>query len=300
MIAVPRDRPLDAVFERHRRAPAAALSQPGGIDVLLVDLALGVARSADLGLHPGPGQPGDRLDDLEHAVRPLAAGVEGGAADVIAVERVGDREVGPGGVLDVEQVADRRAVGAQHRRAALDGGADRFGNQTGEVEVAAAVDVGEAGHRHRQAVRRPVGARDQFSGGLGRLVRRRRLQRELLAVGKLVVRAVGLVGGGEDDPLDPLGPAGLEQRPGTADVRLEAAARVGLNRADDRLGGEVEDGVDSPPGDRPSQQVRVEEIALEPLDRVLDLQQRKRRGPFVRTPSIEARHLHPALDQGPA
>ena len=186
------------------RLPVAELAELAGIDELPVDLACRVAGAADLRLDAGPGQPGDRGDDLEHAVGALAAGVERLPADRVAVEPVGDRQVGGGGVLDVEQVPYRRAVGAEHRRAAFDRRADRLRDQAREVEIAAAVDVGEAGHRHRQSVARPVGAGDQVGGRLRRLVRRGRPQREVLRVGELLVGAVGLVGGGEDDPLDPV------------------------------------------------------------------------------------------------
>ena len=62
-----------------------------------------------------------------------------------AGERLGDRQIGRGSVLDVEEVPLRRAIGANHRPAPVEHGAHRLGDQAGEVAIAAAVDVGEAG-----------------------------------------------------------------------------------------------------------------------------------------------------------
>ena len=152
VLAVPVDRPLEALLEADRRLPAQASREasPG-------------RRTGGRSRPPGcpcRGCPARRRCPASRAIsattsptgiRPPAAGVERLAADVVAVEAVGDRKVGGRGVLDVEEVALRRAVRAQDRRPAVERRADRLGDQAREVEVAAAVDVREAGDRDRAA-----------------------------------------------------------------------------------------------------------------------------------------------------
>ncbi len=78
----------------------------------------------------------------------------------VARQRFGERHVGGGAVLDVEVVADERAVGADHGPLAAEDRADRAGDDPVPVQVAAAVEVAAAGDRHRQAVgRRRTSAR---------------------------------------------------------------------------------------------------------------------------------------------
>ena len=60
VVPVPGDRPLQALLERQLRLPAEALAQLRRVDVLAVDLALGVPGPADLRLDPGARQPRDR------------------------------------------------------------------------------------------------------------------------------------------------------------------------------------------------------------------------------------------------
>ena len=264
MLAVPLDRPPQPLVEVDRGLPAAALADLRPVDELAVDLPLRLALAAHLGLHPGPGELGDPRDDVPDPVRPPAAGVEGLAADVGAVEGRADREVCVGRVLDVEEVALGRAVGAQHRRPSLDRSADRLGDDPREVQVAAAVGVREPGHRHRQSVRRRVGAGDDVGGRLRRLVGGGRLERELLAVGELGVGSVGLVRRGDHDPFDARLEAGVEQGPGTAHVGLERAQRRLGDRADDRLGAEVEHVGDPVLAQRPDQRRAVAAAPLAP------------------------------------
>src|SRR3954468_14487040 len=51
VVAVPGDRPLEALLEPHARLPAQALADLGRVDVLAVDLARRGAGAADVGLH---------------------------------------------------------------------------------------------------------------------------------------------------------------------------------------------------------------------------------------------------------
>src|SRR5918995_944927 len=99
MLAVPLDRAPQSFLERHCGGPPHPLTDLRGIDELAVDLAVGVSRSADVRLDPRARQARDHLDDLSDRVRALAAGVEGLAANLGAVESAGDREVGADGVL---------------------------------------------------------------------------------------------------------------------------------------------------------------------------------------------------------
>ena len=200
VLAVPVDRALETLLQVDRRLPAEAVADLRRVDVLTVDLPVRVAGAADVGLDPRVREAGDRRHDVADPVRAAASRVEGLAPDLGPVEVVGERQVGAGGVLDVEEVALGRAVRAQHRPPALDRRADGLRDQAGEVEVAAAVDVREPRDGDREPVAVPVAARDQVGRRLRRLVGRGRLEREVLPVGQLVVRAVGLVGGGDDHP----------------------------------------------------------------------------------------------------
>ena len=77
---------------------------------------------------------------LHHAPAPTAAARgrrSSTAAELAAVERGGDRQVGVDRILDVEVVALGRAVGADHRRLALSERARRVGHDPRPVEVAA-------------------------------------------------------------------------------------------------------------------------------------------------------------------
>src|SRR5918995_1988378 len=107
MRPVPLDRTPQAFLERDPRLPPHQLADLRRIDVLAVDLAIGVADTPDVRFDPGAGQLRDQLDDLSDGVRSLAAGVERLAANLLAVERIGDREARPDRVLDVEEVAHR-------------------------------------------------------------------------------------------------------------------------------------------------------------------------------------------------
>jgi hypothetical protein len=81
------------------------------------------------------------------------------------------------------------------------------------------------------------------------------------------VGAVGLIGGGDHDPLHAGRPAGLQQDPGPLDVALEGGDGGGVCVADDRLGGEVEDRVDRALADQPEDEIAVAQVA----DRVVHL-----------------------------
>ncbi len=67
---------------------------------------------------------------------------------------------------------------------------------------------------------------------------------------------VRLVGCGDDHAPHGEAAAGLEQRPGAADVGLERRQRGGVGDPDDRLGGEVKDRVDLVFGQSPLDQPR--------------------------------------------
>ena len=90
----------------------------------------GLPRAADVGLDVGARERGRR------ARRPRARGaaapppaLNASPRRAAAVERVGDRQVGGRGVLDVEEVALGRAVGADDGRAAGERGGDGLGDQ---------------------------------------------------------------------------------------------------------------------------------------------------------------------------
>ncbi len=171
----------------------------------------------------------------------------------------------------MEEVALGAAVGADHRRAAVEHGDRRLRDQPREVEVAAAVDVGEAGDGQRHAVGVGVAAGDDVGRGLAGVVGIGGAQREVLAVGQLRAGAVGLVGGGEDDPLHPVLATGLEDVPGAAHVDFERLQRRLAGDADDRLRRQVEDRVAA--GDRRGHRLGVAQVALGKLDLVAQAEQ---------------------------
>ena len=158
--------------------PAGELAQLGRVDPLAVDLPVGHARPADLGRRRRcPARRQMRSTTSRDPVGLPAAGVERLPAALAGQQRAPDGQVGGDRVLDVEEVALGRAVGADHRRAARQRGADRLGHQAAAVGVAPAVQVGEAGDRHRQLEGVPVGPGDEVGGRLGDVVGEGRGQR---------------------------------------------------------------------------------------------------------------------------
>ena len=151
-------------------------------------------------------------------------------------QRVGQREVGAGGIGGVQEVALRRAVRADRGPPPGEQVGDRTRHEARAVLVAAAVDVAEARRRHRQPVGRPVRAGDDVRGGLRGLVGTRRPQRRALGQRQRLRRSVGVLGRGHDRPADVAGTAGLEQRPGAAHVGLEGLERRAVAGADGRRG----------------------------------------------------------------
>ena len=107
-------------------------------------------------------------------------------------------------------------------------------------------------------VRMEVRQRDEIGARLRDVVRKPPLQRRLLRVRQAIVDPVRLVARGDDDaPDEPrVEAAGLQQIPGTADVRFERGQRRARGRADDRLRAEVEDRVDLVLVERAGQQRR--------------------------------------------
>ena len=129
-----------------------------------------------------------RSDHVEHRVRLARPGVPGAAPVLAAVERAGHRQVGVGRVLHVDVVALRRPVRADHRPLAAHQRPRGVGNEPRPVHVARAVHVRQPRDRHRHVVGGRVGAGDHVGRRLRHVVRVRRLEREVLAVGQLVVR----------------------------------------------------------------------------------------------------------------
>ena len=91
------------------------------------------------------------------------------------------------------------------------------------------------------------------------------------------MRAVGLVGGGDDDALDPPSSRQACEQQSRCRARSTRSVRPATpGRADDRLRGEVEDGVDLVLGERPARaSSRVGEVALDLDDVVLDPEHRR-------------------------
>ena len=124
----------------------------------------------------------------------------------------------------------------------------------------------------------PVRARDQIGGRLGNVIGIARRKRILLAVGQLLVNAVGLVGGGDDDALDAGPAASLHHRPGAADVRLKGRHRIAVGDAHDRLGRQMEHRIDLVLAQDALYQRRVADVAEDDVDALLGALDQERRG----------------------
>ena len=171
MRPLPGDRPPQTLLERRPAAPTR--SAPRSLEKSTHWRSIspdGVPPPRMSGSHARAGEPADQLDHVEHPVRLAAAGVERLAESFAPPERGRDRQVRRDRILDVEEVALRRAVGADHRRAAGERGRHRLGHQPRGVGVAAAVQVREPRDRDRELPRVPVGAGEQ----VGRRPSRRR------------------------------------------------------------------------------------------------------------------------------
>src|SRR3954454_18558617 len=235
VLAVPLDGAGEAIAQGDLGPPAGQLAQLARVHVLPVDLPRRIAETLVVGLELRARHVGDQLEHLAHRVRLPVTGVEalprGRAA---GADRVFDREIGRDRVADVEEVALRGAVGADHRAAPVEEGGDRLRDEAGEVEVAAAEDVGETGDGDGKTGGVAVAERDHVGGSLARLIRGGGAELLVLAVGQLVLRPVGLVGGCDHHRRNLGAAAGLEQRPGAAHVDVERAARVAGRVPDDR------------------------------------------------------------------
>src|ERR1044072_7802009 len=104
-------------------------------------------------------------------------------------------------------------------------------------------------------------------------------QREVLAVGQLWARAVSLVGGGEDDPSDPMSATGLEDVPGAAYVYLEGLQGRFAGDTDDRLRGQVEDRIAT--ANRGVDPIGVAQVGLGQLDLIANAAHVERRASWA-------------------
>jgi hypothetical protein len=123
VVAVPVEGSAQPLLQAHGGLPAQALPDLRRVHVLAVDLALRIAGATDVRLDPGAGEPRDQRHHLTDRVGPSPARVEDLPADVVAVERVDDRQIRGRRVLHVEEVALRvpseRSTGARPSSAAL-------------------------------------------------------------------------------------------------------------------------------------------------------------------------------------
>src|ERR1044072_7671616 len=128
-------------------------------------------------------------------------------------------------------------------------------------------------------------------------------QREVLAVGQLWAGAVSLVGGGEDDPSDPMSATGLEDVPGAAYVYLEGLQGRFAGDTDDRLRGQVEDRIAT--ANRGVDPIGVAQVGLGQIDLIASGERvgRGASGPpavaLARASQLEDPHGVAALGQRP-
>ena len=127
------------------------------------------------------------------------------------------------------------------------------------VEIAAAVHVAATGHGHPESEGVVVALGKQVGARLRDLVRLPPGQRHLLGVRQPLALSVGLVARRDDDLADDVTglAARIQESPRSPYVRLEGGDRVGPGRGDDRLGGQVEDGLRSLLGHRPGKDAGI-------------------------------------------
>jgi hypothetical protein len=106
------------------------------------------------------------------------------------------------GVIDSEEVALGRAVGVDDGVCWLDSGQDCVRHRWRKIKIPTAVQVRDACHCHRLAERVPAGNASRSGRGFRHVVRMPRLERGAVAVRRVVMGAVNLVGSGDEVALD--------------------------------------------------------------------------------------------------
>src|SRR5437867_484797 len=100
MLSVPVDGAPQPLLEIDESLPAHQVADLRRIHVLAVDLTSWAAGPPNVRRQRRARQARDELHDLAHWMGATRARVEGLAANLLAVQSVGDRNVGAGSVLD--------------------------------------------------------------------------------------------------------------------------------------------------------------------------------------------------------
>src|SRR5262249_55737654 len=135
--------------------------------------------------------------------------------------------------------------------------------QSIEIQVAAAIQIAASRHGYRCTERVEVTEREHIRTGLRHVIRITSLERRVLGVRQLRVRAVGFVAGRDYNTLDALRAQsrGFQHVPGATDIRLERREWRTRRRSHDRLGSKVEDAVHFVFIERTHQEMEVLQLA---------------------------------------
>jgi hypothetical protein len=193
------------------------------------------------------GQSGHRdqsLDQFSDLDGRSASEVEGLAGELFGL--FGEAQVALNEVLDMDQLTNGRSITLDDRRLSLEEGEECPGDDSGEVEVGWAVDIGGPADGDRELIGLREGADEEFCADLGDGVRRDTQQGEVLGVGENRMNTIRFVAGGDDDSArDASHTTGFEKKVGSPDIGVEGGQGGVVGRSNDRLGGEVKDCVDS-------------------------------------------------------
>src|SRR5579863_5977220 len=146
-LLVPANGPVETLVEGEQWTPAQELVGPPSAQVLIADFvgSLVTDRRGQRGAHPLQ----DALNQFEHSDLDLIGKVEGCAAQFGAAgELLTQEHRGSRPVLNIKVIAAVVAVGTDHGRIAAKNRADGAGNDARPVQVAAAVEITAAAHRH--------------------------------------------------------------------------------------------------------------------------------------------------------
>src|SRR4029077_16847239 len=219
---------------------------------------------AKRGLH----LPQDQSNQIEHADLAFIGKIKSLAPEAgIRGEALGEQHVCGYAIFDVEIVADEVTVGSHHGPLPANKGANRARHHAIPVQIASTIEISATRNCNRQVVADGIGLGDQIGARLADVVRMTALQRHRLCIGKMLLVAVGLIGGRDDNRRDLWRTAAsLKQIPGALDIGGEGRYRVAIGDADDGLGRQMEDNFDFVLAQGALDQVTVDNIAAYGID----------------------------------
>ena len=186
------------------------------------------------------------VNHVAHRARFRRSEIESLAADVGSIQRFGKAHIRRYRVLHVDVVASGSAIGPQHRPLPEMQAANCPRHHPAPVQIAAAIDIAAARHRHGQAVGFVIRPRDQIGTGFRDIVRKAALGRHRFGVRQLGALSISFVAGRHDHLLYvvPLPAARFENVIGAANVGFEGRERTASCGSHDGLRRQMKHGAD--------------------------------------------------------